>query len=57
VRGFLLVLELILTLEGLDEGFLRQILGVGDIAHHAVDLHENSPQVLGNKAVLSFQEL
>ena len=55
VRRFLFVLELFLMLEGLDEGLLRQILGVRDISHDAIDLHEDPPQVIGNKAILSLR--
>ena len=43
VRGLLFVFELFLVLQGLDEGFLGQVLGVRDIAHDPVDLHENPP--------------
>ena len=57
MRRFLLVLELILALQRLDEGFLGEILGVGDVADNAVNLHEDAPQVFGNKAVLPFEQV
>ena len=43
MRGLLFVLELVLMLEGLDEDFLREILSVGHIPDHPVDLHEDPP--------------
>ncbi len=52
MRRFLPVFELILTLQGLDESFLREILSIVDIADHAVDLQEDSAQVFGEKAIL-----
>ena len=55
VRRLLFVLELVLALQRFDEGFLRQILRVGHIAHNAVNLHENPAQVLGDKAVLPLE--
>src|SRR6266849_4672811 len=57
VRRLLLVLELILPLQSLDKGFLRQVLGIGDVAHDPVDLEEDAPQVVGDKAVLSLSGL
>ena len=55
--AFCFVLELFLPLQCFDEGFLGEILGIGDIAHHAVDLHEDAPQVVRDKPVLSFDSL
>ena len=57
MRGFLFVLELLLPLQCFDESFLGEILGIRDIAHHAVNLHEDAPQVVGDKPVLSFDSL
>src|SRR5580704_10945021 len=54
---FVLVFELFLVLQGLDEGFLGEILGVGDVLDYMIDLPEDPPEVLGNKTVLSFLEL
>src|SRR5215472_4164748 len=54
MRGFIDVLELILPLKGFDEGFLGEVLGVGDVSYDPVDEQEDTPQVLGNKAVLQF---
>jgi len=48
---------LILALEGLDEGLLGEILGIRDVPDDAVNLDEDTPQVLGNKSVLPVQEL
>jgi hypothetical protein len=53
---FLLVFELFLVLESLDEGFLGEVLGVRDVLHKVIDLHEDPPEVLGNKPVLPFLE-
>ena len=53
----LLVLQLFLVLEGLDEGLLGEVLGIGDISHNPVDLDENPAQVLGNKPILPFRQL
>ena len=55
MRRLLIVLELVLALESLDEGFLRQILGVGGIANNSVDLDEDAAKVIGDKAVLPLQ--
>jgi hypothetical protein len=52
VRGFLLVLELFLPLQGFDESLLREILGVRNISYDAVDLEKDPPQIVGNKPVL-----
>src|ERR1043165_6343580 len=41
-------------LQRLDERLLGQILGIGDVADDAVDLQEDSSQVLRNKAVLAI---
>ena len=38
----------------LEEGFLSEILGVGDVIHNAVDQHKNPPHVLGDKTALLF---
>src|SRR5713226_6755612 len=57
MRRLLIVLELVLTLQSLDESFLRQILGVGGIADNAVDLDEDAAKVVGDKAVLPLQTL
>ena len=57
VSGFLLVFELFLVLQSLDEGFLGKVLSVGDVLHQMIDLHEDPPEVLGNKAVLPLLEL
>ena len=54
VRGFQFVLELLLTLQGLDEGLLREILRVVDIADHTVNLPENAPQILRDEALLQI---
>ena len=54
---FLFVFQLFLMLQGLNEGLLGKVLGVGDVLHEAVDLHEDPTEVLGNKAVLPFLEL
>ena len=50
MRGFLFVFQLILPLQGLDEGFLGQILGVMNAADHAINLQENAAQMFGDKA-------
>ena len=57
MRRFLLVLELFLVLQGLDEGLLSQILGIGDVLHQVIDLDEDPPEVLGNKSVLPLLKL
>jgi hypothetical protein len=57
MRGLLIVLKLFLVLQGLDEGFLRQILRVRDIAHDVIDLGEDTAQVLGDEAVLTLRHL
>ncbi len=57
VRRLLFVLELLLPLQRLDEGFLGEILGVGHVAHDAVNLHEDAPQIVGDKTVLSLHGL
>jgi hypothetical protein len=44
-------------LEGLNEGLLGEVLGVGDVLHEVINLDEDPPEVLGNKAVLPLQEL
>src|ERR1022692_4891978 len=54
VGRFLLVFELFLVLQGLDEGLLCEILGIRDVLYEVVNLHEDPPEVLGNKAVLSL---
>src|SRR5437764_9943411 len=43
VSGLLLVFELVLAPQGLDEGFLREILGVGGVSDDPVDLYEDPP--------------
>jgi len=43
VGRLFLVFELILALQCLDEGLLRQVLGVGNVSHEPVDLPENPP--------------
>ena len=57
VRGLALVLELFLVLEGFDEGLLRQVLGIRDVADDAIDLHKDPAQVVGNKPVLPIRQL
>jgi hypothetical protein len=32
------IFDLFLALEGFDEGFLRQVLGVIDVSHYPIDL-------------------
>src|SRR6185369_811057 len=54
VGGLVQILELVLALECLDEDFLRQILGIVNIAHLAVDKEEDPTHVVGNKARLLF---
>src|SRR5207237_934990 len=51
-RCLLGVFELFLPLQGFDEGFLREVLRVMDVAHHAINLQENAPHVLGDKTLL-----
>ena len=41
VRGFFRVFELVLPLEGFDEGFLGQVLSVGNVADDAIDQQED----------------
>ena len=41
VRRLLFVLELFLVLQRLDEGLLGEVLGVRDVPHNPVNLHEN----------------
>ena len=55
--GLFFVFELLLVLESLDEGLLGEILCVRNVAHNPVNLHEDSPHVLRNKAILAFQQL
>ena len=50
--GLLIVLELFLVLQGLDEGFLGEILRIRDIPYDSVDLYEDPPQIIGDKTVL-----
>src|SRR5215469_13593443 len=57
VSCLLLVLELVLPLQGLNKGFLRQVLGIRHIPDDAVNLNENAPQVFRNEAVLAFKKL
>ena len=52
MRRLLGILQLVLALEGFNEGFLSQILSVRDIAHDAVNQQENPAQIVGNKAAL-----
>src|SRR5581483_10399444 len=54
VCGFLLVLQLILTLESFDESFLRKVLGVMDVANDAINLEENTTEMLGNETFFEF---
>ena len=54
VGGLQFVFELLLPLQGFDESFLRQILRVMDVAHHVVNLAENTPQILGDEALVQF---
>jgi hypothetical protein len=42
VRRFVQFLELILPLEGLDEGLLGEILGIVDVADNPVDEQEDA---------------
>ena len=56
VRGLVQILQLILPLQRLDERFLGQILGVGDVAHDAVDQQEHAAHVLGHKPALRSDE-
>ena len=53
----MLIFELLLMLQRLDESLLRQVLRIWDIAYNSVDLNEDPPHVLGNKAILPFQQL
>ena len=55
VRGFIQILELILALQRFDEGFLGQVLRVGNIAHDAVDQQEHAAHVVGHEAALRFR--
>jgi len=57
VGGFLLILELLLALEGLDEGLLGKVLSIRDIPYNSVYLDKDPPHVVGDKAVLLFQQL
>ena len=41
MRGFLQIFQLILPLQRFDEGFLSQILRVGDVAHDPVNQQKN----------------
>ncbi len=43
MRRFVQLLELILALEGLDEGFLGKILSVVDVANYPIDKNEHPP--------------
>ena len=52
VRGFFEIFQLALALEGFNEGFLGEVLGVVGIADDAVDEQENAAQVLLDKAGL-----
>ena len=49
MRSLQLVFELILTLQGLDESFLGEVLRVVDAADHTVDLKENAAQMFGDE--------
>ena len=57
MSGLLLIFELLLVLQGFDKGFLGKVLSIGNVLNQVIDLHEDSPEVLGNKAVLSLLEL
>jgi hypothetical protein len=43
LRRLELVLELLLVLEGLDEGLLGQILGIRGVPDNPVNAHKNTP--------------
>ena len=49
VRGLLQILQLIVALQGLDEGFLGEILSVGHVAHNAVDQQEHAAMLSATK--------
>ncbi len=55
MRGLFQVLQLILALQGFDEGFLRQVLRVVHVADNAVDQKEDAALVVLHKAVLKFR--
>src|SRR5579863_4329904 len=57
VRRLLLVFQLLLPLQRFDEGLLRQILCVGNVAYDAVDLDKDPPQIVGDKPVLPLDGL
>ncbi len=52
MRGFLQIFQLLFAGEGLDEGFLRQVLGVGDVADDAIDEQENPLHVRLHEEVM-----
>ena len=54
MRGFQFVFELFLPLQSFDERFLRQILRVMHVAHNAIDLAENAPQIVVDEALLQL---
>jgi hypothetical protein len=41
MRRLLAIFKLLLPLQGLDEGLLGKVLGVGHVAHNAINLHKN----------------
>ena len=43
VGGLLQVVELVLSLEGFDKGFLGEVLGVVDVANDPVNEQEDAP--------------
>ena len=54
VCGFLLILQLILTLESFDESLLREVLRVVYIADDAINLEKNATEMLGNESFFEF---
>ena len=51
MRGFLLILQLLLPLQGFDERFLSQILRIGHVANHPINLQENAAKIVFDKPV------
>ncbi len=55
MRGFFEIFELVLPLEGLDEGFLGQVLGVLDVAHDPINEEKHAAHVFRHEAALQIR--
>ena len=49
MSGLLHILQLLLSLEGFDEGFLCEVLGIIDVPDDTVNLYKDAAQVLRDK--------